>query len=136
MFGSRIDFVSTLQAQMDPEAARLILDNAYMRVLIYNGIIPCLLMLYFYIQALGLACLRKHGALLCCLLIMAVCGFSERFMLDVYYNIPLLIACMVIFRRNSAQHNVRLPFEYAAEVLEQIKAWFRTNYPRSPEDKE
>jgi len=28
------------------------------------------------------------------------------------------------------------PFEYAAEVLEQIKAWFRTNYPRSPEDKE
>jgi len=136
MFGSRIDFVSTLQAQMDPEAARLILDNAYMRVLIYNGIIPCLLMLYFYIRALGLACLRKHGALLCCLLIMAVCGFSERFMLDVYYNIPLLIACMVIFRRNSAQHNVRLPFEYAAEVLEQIKAWFRTNYPRSPEDKE
>jgi hypothetical protein len=65
---------------------------------------------------------------------MAVCGFSERFTLDVYYNFPLLIACMVLFRPTATQRNFHLPFEYAGQVLENIKTWFRVNYPRSPED--
>ena len=136
LFGTRIDLVSTLQAQYDSEATRLILDNAYMRALLYDGIVPCLILLIVYLRALNLACVRKHGALIGTLLIMAVCGFSERFMLDVHYNFPLLVACITFFRHsNTTDDTTYLPFEYAAEVLIQIRNRFKTTFPRTPEAK-
>lgn len=135
LFGARIDFVSTLQAQNDSEATRLILDNAYMRSLLYDGIIPCMIMLIVYIRALVLGCKRKHGALIGTLLVMAVCGFSERFMLDVHYNFPLLVACITFFRckKSTGDTTTYLPFEYAAEVLKKIRSRFKTTFPDTPE---
>lgn len=132
LFGTKIDFVSTLQAQNETDATRLILDNAYMRAFLYDGIIPCVLFLVFYLRSFILALQKKHPALMAGLLFMAICGFSERFMLDAHYNFPLLIACISLFCRD--RNTEQLPFEYAATVIDQIKVWFRTNYPRDPED--
>lgn len=134
LFGQRIQFVSTLQAQLESDVDRLILDNAYMRVLLYNGIIPCLIALTVYLKSLNRAWKKKSGAMMAALLIMAVCGFSERFMLDVHYNFPLLISCMTLLCSSKADKgDFRLPFAYAAEVIQRIIHWYKTRHPRKPE---
>ena len=105
-----------------------------MRALIYNGIIPCVIFFFLYIRAMHLAATRKHSALIATLVLMAICGISERFMLDVYYNFPLLICCAALLRQSSASEEItHLPFEYAKKVIVQIRDWYITTFPRDPE---
>lgn len=129
LFGQEMDFVSTLDAQNDAEATRLILDNAYMRGLLHNGIIPCCLFLFAYCKSLDRSWLRKNVALVIGMVVMAIYGMSERFMLDVYYNFPLLVACLTLFRQPNAQNagSYSLPFEYAREVI--LGLWKRLSKP-------
>lgn len=135
LFGQEMDFVSTLDAQNDAEATRLILDNAYMRGLLHNGIIPCGLFLFAYCKSLDRAWLRKNLPLIVGMVVMAIYGMSERFMLDVYYNFPLLVACLALFRQPTAQNAdaYRLPFEYAREVLLRLRQWGRKRFSKTTE---
>lgn len=126
LFGQEIEFVSTLEAQ-NTDDTRLILDNAFMRALLHNGIIPGSLFLAACCKALDRSWQRKNLPLIAGMLVMAVYGMSERFMMDVNYNFPLLVACLSLFRQPGPQtaDAYRLPFEYAREVLTGIWQWCR-----------
>ena len=127
LFGQDIQFVSTLQAQTQSAdlsfyhqmSSRLILDNAYMRVLVYNGIIPGALFLLSYCLAILHTWKRKNMALVAGMMIMAFYGVSERFMLDVNYNFPLLLAFISMFCQPTDEtiDTYRYPMEYVGEVL-------------------
>lgn len=127
LFGQDIQFVSTLQAQTQSVdqpfyqqmATRLILDNSYMRVLVYNGIIPGALFILSYCLAILHTWKRKNMALVAGMMIMAFYGVSERFMLDVNYNFPLLLAFISMFRQPTMEtiDTYRYPMEYVGEVL-------------------
>ena len=69
------------------------------------------------------------------MLVMAVYGMSERFMMDVNYNFPLLMACLSLFRQQETQSAdaYRLPFEYALEVLAGIWKWCRKRLAKASE---
>lgn len=136
LFGQEMDFVSTLEAQADAEATRLILDNAYMRGLLHNGIIPGGLFFFTYCKTLDRAWLRRNLPLIAGMLVMAVYGMSERYMLDVYYNFPLLVACLSLFRQPDSKNagTYKLPFEYAGEVLRPLWQWCRQRFARNAED--
>lgn len=101
LFGQRLPFVSSMEAQ-STDAARLILDNSYMRALLSYGVIPGGVFLGLYAAALGKSVKKRSGRLTVCLLVFAVFGLSERYMLDVYYQFPLLAAWSgCFFKRNS-----------------------------------
>ena len=59
---------------------------------------------------------RDHISLVACLLVMAVFGVSESYLLDVFYNFPLLLSITLLFRRPTRAEAVR-PVEYALEIL-------------------
>ena len=123
IFGQPMDFVSTLEAQNDSEATRLILDNAFMRGILHNGILPGGIFLLTYCSTLARSWMRRNTPLVVCMLVMAVYGMSERYMLDVYYNFPLLVACMSLFRQPDS-HTIgsyRYPFVFAGEMLAKIR---------------
>lgn len=90
LFGQNIDFVSSIQAQ-NSESAKLILDNSYMRAILYYGLIPGLTFLGIYFWAINTVLERKKYAFLLALMFFSLYGMSERYMLDVYYQFPLLI---------------------------------------------
>lgn len=127
LFGQPMDFVSTLEAQNNSEATRLILDNAFMRGLLHNGILPGGIFLLTYCITLTRSWRRRNTPLVVGMLVMAVYGMSERYMLDVHYNFPLLVACMSLFRRPSSQTigSYRYPFVFAGEMLAKIRDWLK-----------
>lgn len=125
-FGQEMPFVGTMDAILTDET-RLILDNAYMRVLIHDGLIPGLLFLTLFLICLDRSWRKGNGALVACLLVMAVYGISETYMLDVFYCFPMLLGCHAFFRKPSDQE-ARKPFQYAREILRPICKWI---YERS-----
>ena len=91
LFGQKIPFVNSLRAQISG-ITKLILDNSYARLILYYGLVPGSMFLFIYIKAIRQAYLHRNGAIITCLLIMAVYGLAERYMLDIYYQFPLIIA--------------------------------------------
>lgn len=91
LFGKDIPFVSSMQAQLS-QISKLILDNSYVRVVLYYGMIPAAAFFAVYYRVLKETFVSKDGATLISLLLMAIYGLSERYMLDAYYQFPLLIA--------------------------------------------
>lgn len=108
LFGQELPLVSTMEAQV-AESEKMILDNAYIRVLLYYGLIPGALFLFTYWKALDRSIQSRDGALIICLLILAVYGLSERYMLDIYYQFPLLIACQQYLLRSADGSEDRQP---------------------------
>ena len=84
-------FVSSMEAQLSG-IAKLILDISYIRVILYYGLIPAVMFFYVYLKVIRSSFDRKDGAVLAGLFFLAVYGVSERYMLDVYYQFPFLIA--------------------------------------------
>ena len=136
LFGQRLPFVSTLQSQYTG-IDRLILDNSYMRVLLYNGLLPGITFLLVYLYALKKTCERRDGALLFGLLIMALYGMSERFMLDINYNVPLLAASVCCFyrikkkkptnkRRQRVESDYKMPLAHACDLYRLCAAWIQS----------
>lgn len=119
-------------------ASRLILDNAYMRVLIYNGIIPGILFIISYFMALNHTWMRKNVALVAGMMIMAVYGVSERFMLDAYYNFPLLLAFISMFHlpTEETRDSYRYPLVYVGEILMRLAKPFRKDSEQATENVE
>ena len=144
LFGQDIQFVSTLQAQTQSAdqsfyqqmSSRLILDNSYMRVLVYNGIIPGALFIFSYCRALQHTWRRRNVALVAGMMIMAFFGVSERFMLDVNYNFPLLLAFISMFRQPTLKtiRTYRYPMEYVGEVLPTALQLLRKPFARATEN--
>ena len=97
-FGYEIPFTSSMTAQSS-NIDKLILDNSYARVLLFYGIIPGTCFLSKYFLSVKHALSDKNFALMLALMVFAVYGLSERYMLDVYYNFPLLIAGITIIHR-------------------------------------
>lgn len=128
IFGQPMAFVSTLEAQNDTESTRLILDNAFMRSLLHNGILPGGLFLLTYGNTLNRSWNRRNVPLVVCMLVMAIYGISERFMLDVYYNFPLLVACMSLFRQPDSKNrrHYHYPFVFAGKTLVKLRNRLRT----------
>lgn len=122
LFGQRIPFVSSIQAQ-NGDIDKLILDNAYMRALLYYGIIPGAFYLFSYFKALEMSFLKKDCALVVSLVIFAVYGLSERYMLDICYQFPLIVACgQYFFSRDDSTVNIRkLPLEYGYDIIQFCK---------------
>lgn len=122
LFGQRIPFVSSIQAQNE-DIDKLILDNAYMRAILYYGIVPGALYLAAYFKALDLSFRKKDCALLVSLVIFAVYGLSERYMLDVCYQFPLVVACgQYFFSRDDDKGSERkLPLEYGDDIIQFCK---------------
>ena len=116
LFGQHIPLVSSIAAQND-QGTRLILDNAYMRGILYYGVIPGTLFLTAYFKALDMALRKRSGKLIFCLGIFAIYGLSERYMLDVYYQFPLLVAwCKYFFKdRRSMKEERKLPLGHMSD---------------------
>lgn len=121
-FGQRLPFVSSIEAQ-NGEIKKLILDNAYMRAILYYGIIPGGVFLFSYFKALSCSIRKKNGVLALMLLIFAVYGLSERYMLDVFYQFPLLIAGRkYFFKTNSRlEQEKKSPLAYADDIVSFVK---------------
>lgn len=102
IWGQKIPFVNSFQAQMSGNT-KLILDNAYARLLLYHGLIPGILVLFFYGKAIKQAYQHMDGATVVCLLIMAIYGLVERYMIDIFYQFPLFVAFQYFFDLESLE---------------------------------
>lgn len=127
LFGQDLPFVTTLTSQTS-DAQPLILDNSYMRALLYFGIVPGLLFLGLYVLVIWRSCQKGRVSLVACLMVMAVFGISESYMLDVFYNFPLLLGLVGLFRRPSREE-AKLPLPYALSVLRTCWDWIRDRLP-------
>ena len=120
VFGQNLPFVSSMEAQMGG-SAKLILDNAYMRVILYYGIIPGFCFLFYYFRCLDTACRQKNIPLAAAMLFFAVYGLSERFMLGVFYNFPLLIAGLDRLSFKSSHTQSITPIEGICILIQDIR---------------
>ena len=121
LFGQHIPLVSSIAAQND-QGTRLILDNAYMRGILYYGIVPGILFLAVYFKALDTALKKRSGKMIFFFLIFAIYGLSERYMLDVYYQFPLLLAwCKYFFKdRRSTREEGKLPLGHVSDFVQKL----------------
>ena len=92
LFGKDLPFVSSMEAQVS-DSRRLILDNSFLRVILYYGILPGAAFFYLYYRGIRYALSRKKGALLCTLVVFLIFGMSESYMLDAFYQFPLILVC-------------------------------------------
>lgn len=123
LFGQQLPLVSTMEAQTSG-ATRLILDNSYMRAVLYYGIVPGGMFLGAYFQALSHSARHKNVRLLICLLLFAVYGLSESYLLDVNYQFALVIAWNRYFFKESGEagteYNGTVP-EHIHDVIRQYR---------------
>ena len=85
-FGYDIPFTSSMTAQ-NSNIDKLILDNSYARVLLFYGVIPGICFLSRYFLSVRSALSDQNFSLMLALMVFAVYGMSERYMLDAYYNL-------------------------------------------------
>lgn len=123
LFGQQIPFMSTMESVLTG-GYRLILDNSFMRALIYDGLLPGGLFLTLYLVCLLRAWRKGDTGLVACFLVIAVYGVSESFMLDVFYCFPLLLGCMDLFRRRPEGETWE-PLPYAKKLLMPLWHWIR-----------
>ncbi len=115
LFGQQMPFSGTMDAVLNQQS-RLILDNAYMRALIFHGLIPGGLFLTLYWVCLHRSWSRRNLPMTACLLIMAFYGLSERFMLDVFYSFPMAMVC-IEWLRTPTDRETYTPMDYTVHTL-------------------
>lgn len=119
LLGQNIPFTSSLLAQQNKDTVKLILDNSYMRALLYYGLIPGALFLYTYYRLLKNTLKHSDLPLAFCLIIFAIYGLSERYMLDVFYNFPLIIvSCKTFITPQKHPGKCFTPFEFARNCFQ------------------
>ena len=86
---------------------------------LYYGAIPGTLFLTAYYRALYWSCKKEDCALLVSLIAFAVYGLSERYMLDVFYQFPLLIAYVKYFFKpeHRSVNDRQYPLEFANDII-------------------
>ena len=97
LFGQEIPFVSSMEAQFQ-QTSKLILDNAYCRLLLYYGLVPACMFILVYMRLLTRTLQARDGALFISLMLLAVYGLSERYMLDAFYQFPMVVAFQYLNR--------------------------------------
>lgn len=105
LFGQQLPFVSSIQQQTE-DISKLILDNTYMRAILYYGIIPGGLFLCVCFKAIDGAFLKMDYVGALALIVFAVYGVSESYMIDIFYNFPLMIVWGQYFNKGNA---IRVP---------------------------
>lgn len=123
LLGQQIPFVSTMESSLSG-SYRLVLDNSFVRVLIYDGLLPGSLFLTLYLVCLLRAWRKGDTALATCFLVIGIYGVSESFMLDVFYCFPLLLGCVDLFRRSPADETWK-PLAYARKLFAPFFLWIR-----------
>ena len=65
---------------------------------------------------------KRSGKMIFCLGIFAIYGLSERYMLDVYYQFPLLLAwCKYFFKdRRSTREEGKLPLGHVSDFVQKL----------------
>lgn len=124
LFGQEMPFSGTMNSSMT-EQRRLILDNSYMRSLIYHGLIPGGLFLFQFWFCLYRSWKKKLLPMVLSLLIIAMYGVSESFMLDVFYCFPMMAVCVELLRQPK-EGPTFTPMEYTLRTLRPIGQWLRS----------
>ncbi len=106
LFGNDIPFVSSIQAQ-ESGVNKLILDNSYARLLLYYGLIPMLVFCVGYMFMMMKTLQNQLEIIGVCMFLFAVYGLSERYMLDPFYNFPLVIGFQYIFLQRKEENKRR-----------------------------
>lgn len=96
LFGQNLNLVSSIEQQTDG-VSKVILDNSYMRAILYYGIIPGAFVLATFNLALPVAVNRKNYPLLLSLLVFVFYGLSESYMIDIFYQFPIIVAWAIYF---------------------------------------
>lgn len=96
LFGQNLPFVSSLEQQTEG-VTKLILDNSYMRALLYYGCIPGGILLVIYSIALSVSVNKRDYALMFSLIIFAFYGLSETYMIDAFYQFPIIVSWALLF---------------------------------------
>ncbi len=112
LFGQDLPFVSTRESLAEGVDS-LILDNAYLRAILVYGLLPGLAFYALYPIAMLKCYDNRDGAALICLALFCVFGLSERYMLDAYYQFPLIVGFQYIFSRESGKNGKALRRIYA-----------------------
>lgn len=89
LFGNNIEFISTIDASRLGIVA-LILDNAYLRLLLYYGIVPTILFIVIIICILRNVVNKKDYLLLIIACIFIIGGIMEKYILLLNMNFTLL----------------------------------------------
>jgi len=89
LFGSKIEFISTIEASKLGIVA-LILDNAYLRLFLYYGIVPTILFVAVIIRVLKNTTKRKDYLFLIMITVFIIGGFMEKYILLLNMNFTLL----------------------------------------------
>lgn len=107
LFGQDIPLVSSMQAQLF-ETSKLILDNAYCRAVLCYGVIPAAMFFFTYAKLINYSFEQKDGVILISLLLLAFYGLSERYMMDAYYQFPIVVAFQYLGQSPAAISTERL----------------------------
>lgn len=90
LFGSNIAFVNTVEARLQG-VSNLVLDSAYLKLLIYYGVIITLFIIYVFSKSIKRAMLQKDYDLIIVCTLVAISGITQSMMISVY-NFALLFA--------------------------------------------
>jgi hypothetical protein len=123
LFGQQMPFSGTMDAILNQQS-RLILDNAYMRLLIFHGLIPGGLFLALYWVCLHRSWKRRNLPMTAGLLIFAFYGLSERFMLDAFYCFPMVMVSIEMLRQPTTAQTYT-PVDYTIRTLRPRIGWVR-----------
>lgn len=89
LFGSKIEYIGTVEARrLGTES--IILDNAYLKLLINYGILSTIIVIYLLTQNINKAYKARNFELLSIMLIYVISGISENGGITVIGNITLL----------------------------------------------
>ena len=89
LFGSKLPLVGSREA-LQYKVQSIILDNAYLRVLLINGILTTLIIIGLYAVLINNAYKSKKYILLIIIVLFIVEGFMEQFFLYAEFNFTIL----------------------------------------------
>lgn len=96
IWGQKLNLISSLEAEKWKVKA-IILDNAYMHLIIRCGIVYMLFLFWGYFKAVGEAVKNNKYDIVVVVLIIFMCGISEKWLFMISYNPFLILIAYWIF---------------------------------------
>lgn len=110
LFGNELDF-SEAEARKN-HVGLLILDNAYVRILLNFGLIYTIMLGFLYIKLMKIAIKEKNTVLCIILVIFAIRGLVENNAFSLYSNVFLLFLSKVIYDKDELDNNTYKKEQY------------------------
>lgn len=99
LFGQKIALVSSIDA-IDLGINAVILDNAYMLMLIRCGLVFFLLVMLSSFYVVNKSINEKNYKIAVVIVLYFICGISEKWLFTVSYNPFVLLSSMLLFNKN------------------------------------